>query len=137
MKKHPVLGGTLVAFGICFGGCAFISMMGDESSSSSKQTKSTVPLVTAEITVEPMNKTGDSDFGKGRVSMDHYNRIENGMSYNDVVKIIGFDGELFSESQFDDIITSLYYWYNEDGVTNISVIVQNDEVVSKSEFGLK
>lgn len=119
-QKHTALGITLLIFGISFAGCEMIGMLGNNSSA--------IHSTTSE-------KTSYSQ--KQYVTIDDFNFIEPGMQYEDVVKNIGYEGSVMSESQVEDIITTLYYWYGENGISNISIIVQNGVVLSKSQVGLE
>ena len=72
-----------------------------------------------------------------------YDRISEGMSYRQLVLIIGTEGTEFSSRYTpgisgvtESISTKMYSWENEDG-SNMSAIFQNDRLTSKSQFGLK
>jgi len=77
------------------------------------------------------------------VTKANFETIQEGMSYGQVVKIIGSKGELNSSSHIDgipgvmpSISTKMYSWINIDG-TNMNIILQNDEVKNKAQFGLE
>lgn len=83
------------------------------------------------------------DYGNHFVTYDKYNKIENGMSYSHVVKILGYEGEELSRSKFDgvpgvteSITTIMYQWVNDNG-SNMNAMFQNDKLVNKAQFGLK
>lgn len=63
--------------------------------------------------------------------------IEEGMSYADVVTILGSAGEITSETHLFDTRTVSYSWKQAKGFGTMSVIFQNDNMQSKSQFGLK
>ena len=65
-----------------------------------------------------------------------YDRIETGMSYREVVALIGWEGEELSRSELAGYITVMYAWKNPTG-SNMNVMFQNDKVVSKAQFGLR
>ena len=65
-----------------------------------------------------------------------YDRIETGMSYQQVVAIIGWNGEELSRSDVAGYVTVMYSWMNPNG-SNMNVMLQNNKVVSKAQFGLK
>lgn len=74
------------------------------------------------------------------VTRSEYQEVETGMSYSTVENIVGESGEKVSSSEVDGfggsgVSTNLYRWQNSDG-TNMVVIFQNNEVISKSQFGL-
>jgi len=76
------------------------------------------------------------------ITLDEYNQIKNGMSYQQVVSIIGVEGESISENSMDGIpgvmksvSTKAYLWQNSDG-SNMMVMFQNNKMIQKSQFGL-
>lgn len=77
------------------------------------------------------------------VSMEKYNCIQSGMSYSEVVNIIGTPGTEMSRSDMPgiknvmkEITTIMYMWRNSDG-TNMNAMFQNDKLISKAQFGLR
>jgi len=69
-----------------------------------------------------------------KLTADKYNSIDFGMSYEDVVGIIGEEGENISEVAIGDIVTTIYQW--DEGLTNCNVTIQNDEVTGKAQLGI-
>lgn len=75
------------------------------------------------------------------VTRKEYARIQHGMSYREVVEIIGSSGEELSSNRIDgqgamdDIHTEMYMWQNGDG-SNMNAIFQNNRLFQKSQFGL-
>ena len=89
------------------------------------------------------NPSEDKGFLQNVVSKANYDRLTNGMSYSNAVKIIGFSGEEMSRNHIDgapgvmeSIDTVMYSWQNRDG-TNMNAMFQNDKLMQKSQFGLK
>ncbi|MCS5644363.1 MAG: hypothetical protein NZ807_14045 [Dehalococcoidia bacterium] len=81
--------------------------------------------------------------GNNVVSNAEYRQIENGMSYSQVVTIIGYGGTESSSGIIEgvpgvmpSITTKLYMWQNSDG-SNMNAMFQNDKLTSKAQFGLK
>ncbi len=81
--------------------------------------------------------------GKQIVTFDEYKRIKNGMSYSEVVQIIGDEGEEMSRNKMDgvpgvmeSIETVMYQWVNNNG-SNMNAIFQNNKLIQKAQFGLK
>lgn len=70
------------------------------------------------------------------ITMEEFNRIEMGMTYQEVVFAVGGEGELISENEIANIHTTLYKW-DGIGYGNANVTLQNGVVVSKSQFGLE
>lgn len=78
-----------------------------------------------------------------RISQATYQRIQHGMSYREVVNIIGWEGEEMSNVRFEGIPgvmpgidTRGYSWRNDDG-SNMNAMFQNDGLITKAQFGLK
>lgn len=69
------------------------------------------------------------------ITLDKYNKISNGMTYNQVKKILG-EGQLTSQGQLLGTKTEIYEWINSDG-SNMNVTFQNGKVESKAQFQLK
>lgn len=70
-------------------------------------------------------------------TMEKFNQIQTGMSYDDVVSIMGSEGELSSESEVEGYKTQIYVWYAMNGYSNMLVIIQDGVVSSKSQNGLE
>lgn len=77
------------------------------------------------------------------VNYDKYKRIENGMSYQQVVAIIASPGEELSRNRIEGIRgvmpsteTVIYSWDNPD-FSSMNVTFQNDKVFQKAQFGLQ
>ena len=81
--------------------------------------------------------------GKQIVTYDEYKQIKNGMSYRQVVKIIGAEGEEISSNKMDGVpgvmkslVTVMYQWVNNNG-SNMNAMFQNDKLIQKAQLGLK
>lgn len=72
------------------------------------------------------------------ISMDEYNQIETGMSYEDVQKIVGSTGEISSQVEMNGTKIIIVTWYG-NGVagSNANVTFTNNEVTAKAQVGLK
>ena len=76
------------------------------------------------------------------VTRSEYGQIQNGMTYQQVVEIIGVPGEEVSSNDMpgvpgvmDPIETVMYMWSNPDG-SNMNAMFQNDALMQKAQFGL-
>lgn len=78
------------------------------------------------IISDGMQETADDS-----ITLAEFNQIKDGMSYDEVVEIIGKDGLLSSKS--DNV--ELYMWHGKDGGTACAMFV-DDRVISKSQAGL-
>lgn len=70
-----------------------------------------------------------------KVTMDKYNKIKNGMTYDQVKTILG-EGQLTSQTEIVGIKDEIYEWINSDGA-NMSVTFQGGKVDTKAQFQLK
>lgn len=81
--------------------------------------------------------SGNSDIvSQDKYTLDQFNSIQMGMSYSQVVQIVGEEGTVLSDVKVMDIRTTMYSWQG-DGVANFNVTFQNGAVISKAQFGLK
>lgn len=78
---------------------------------------------------------------KPTISLSEFNKISAGMTYEDVVEIIGSKGNLLSEVDLDigsQYKTSVYMWDGEGILgANANIMFQNGKVVTKAQSGLK
>ncbi len=74
--------------------------------------------------------------GGADISMDKYNQIKNDMSYEEVVKIIGSEGEQASSSKIGSSELTSYNWKGEK-YSRIFASFRDNKLSSKSQSGLK
>lgn len=78
--------------------------------------------------------SNDSEY----ITMDEFNQIETGMSYDEVKQIIGSSGEVSSEVESNGIRIVIITWYgNGTAGSNANVTFTNNEVTAKAQVGLK
>lgn len=72
------------------------------------------------------------------ITLDEYTSIKNGMTYEEVVKLIGSEGTSMSESSAGNILIKIISWYGNgfDG-SNANVTFTNNKVTGKAQIGLK
>ena len=82
--------------------------------------------------------TANLSFFKGNTdfTMDQFNKIQQGMPYDDVKAVMGTDGYLESESQLMGSNSTVYGWISKSGA-NVQVTFSDGQVNSKTQFGLK
>ena len=75
------------------------------------------------------------------ITMEEYNQIEVGMTYEEVQKIVGGDGENISSADFgigDGPLMEIYTWDSaEDGYGSATIMVEDGIVISKFQYGLE
>jgi hypothetical protein len=90
------------------------------------QDKSITPRA-KELVREGKLKEADTLLKRSTISMAHYNAIRDGMTYQEVVKILGRPGVEEGRSRSGDITVTHYKWKNPDqtylGVTFITRVV--------------
>ena len=59
-----------------------------------------------------------------------FDRISEGMTYEQVVSIVGTSGELISSNELAGIKSVMYSWKNASG-SNISAVFQNGKLIQK------
>ena len=69
------------------------------------------------------------------LTLDKYNRLNTGMSYEQATAILG-EGDEANKSVFGSFITTTYQW-KIDNLTYVSAVFQNGKLYSKSQNGLK
>jgi len=69
------------------------------------------------------------------VTLANYNKLQTGMSYSEVVEILGNPGKKISdETAAPNTVT---YMWGGDQVGNIRVTFQNDRLLQKSEYSMQ
>ena len=64
-----------------------------------------------------------------------YDQIRDGMTYEQVRRIIGVGGEELSRSAVGGHTTVMYSWKNANG-SNMNAMFQNNRLVTKAQFSL-
>ena len=84
--------------------------------------------------------TSSEKENKGSVNYDNFEKIENGMTYAQVVEILGKEGKVMSSVDLgtgDEYVTTIYSWNDWTGVANCNVTFQGGKVVAKAQVGLR
>lgn len=75
---------------------------------------------------------------KEYLTYENYMKIQNGMTYSEVVEIFdGHDGELDTSAGFGDYSLEYYDWTNSSGSKIIVIGFSNGRVCAKSQIGLQ
>lgn len=73
-----------------------------------------------------------------KISMEEFNALQTGMTYEEAVAIIGGEGELSSQVDVAGYDTKMYMWEGEGGFgANANATFQNNSLTSKAQFGLE
>lgn len=74
----------------------------------------------------------------GDVTKAEYSRVQMGMSYHQVVAILGPPDEALSETEMAGFHTIMYMWEGRGGFgANMNAMFQNGKLVNKAQFGLR
>ena len=75
------------------------------------------------------------------ISLEEFNKIKTGMTYEEVCDIVGGEGTLSSSVDLgvgDEYKTEIYQWTGNGSIgANANVTFQGGKVVSKAQMGLK
>jgi hypothetical protein len=96
-------------------------------------TNSNVAVVAnrANVTTETIGPPTDT-----KLNVANFIKLETGMKYADVVKILGSEGELIDKSESEVNRTKMYKWSGENGAF-LKVFFLNDKLYDKAHTGLK
>lgn len=72
------------------------------------------------------------------VTAAEYRELRDGMTYREAVAVIGFPGVELSRTSIAGYTTVMFQWTNPaPAISNMNAMFQNDELVSKAQFGLR
>ncbi|CRI63947.1 conserved membrane hypothetical protein [Thiocapsa sp. KS1] len=71
------------------------------------------------------------------VTLSQYSRVETGMSYDQVIKILGRPDQELSRSEMAGYVTVMYMWRGVTAGANMNAMFQNDALINKAQFGLR
>ena len=74
---------------------------------------------------------------KDYITLEDFNKISTGMSYEEVKNIIGSDGTVVSDTQVSDTHMIIYSWYGKDKISNANFNFQDDKLINKTQLGLE
>ena len=98
-----------------------------------------IAVIGVVVMVSAITGGGNNDEPKSKVTIENFNKIETGMTYEQVCDIFGEEGTVASEVDIgdDQYKTTIYYWYDDTEVANCNVTIQGGAVVAKAQVGLK
>ena len=92
---------------------------------------------TETATTEENTQTATETAEDVKVTLEQYNQIENGMTYDEVVSIFGGKETSSSESEVAGIKSQVMTWNGNGTFSVVSIGFTNGEVSSKSQTGLE
>ena len=128
----------IVVAALVFGG-------GEESATTSTETESSAPAAEATDTEttdeepaeeEPAEEEAPAD--EGVLTSEKYDQITSGMSYEEVVEIIGSEGTVMSETgeAGSEFHTVMYEWDTDGFMSAANFMFQGNKLQSKSQIGV-
>lgn len=123
-------------------GSAEVSKTGSAGASvATEEKKAEEEPEVAQSTSEPAPKVEPKkEENKSTISKAEFDEIKNGMSYEEVAKIIGSEGELLSEvgSKGEQFHTVMYMYTGEGDLgANANFTFQNNKLEMKAQMGLR
>lgn len=95
-------------------------------------------LILSILMVLTLCACGTSETKGDEISLEEFNSIENGMTYEQVCEIVGSEGTVQSTASSGEFTMTMYTWKgNGDITSNANVTFTNDEVSAKAQLGLK
>jgi hypothetical protein len=79
---------------------------------------------------------GDAE-QKCAADMAGYQRLKNGMSYEQAVRAIGCEGSEMSRAGSGTYESVTYAWYGSDGISNVTGVFMNNKLEGKAQFGMQ
>lgn len=71
-----------------------------------------------------------------KITLAKFNKIKSGMTYEEVVEILGEEGTVMSDSEMGGQTAVMYSWSNKNG-SNMNAMFQNGGLINRSQFGIK
>ena len=81
------------------------------------------------------NTTSDKE--ECYITLEEFNQIESGMTYEQVRDIVGCEGTVNSDTEVMDSKMTIYSWYGKDGISNANVNIQDGKLINKTQIGLE
>ena len=105
--------------------------------SSGTSTGGSSAATTSESATTPAAATTSTDSKKSPATLAKYAKIKNGMTYDEVVKVLGPPHVTIGKQTAGSISVAIYGWYGADEFTTLVVNITNGKVSAKNQSGLK
>jgi hypothetical protein len=89
------------------------------------------------VTADQKKETPKPKSDPGEITLDEFNKIENGLTLEQVEQIIGGKGELQSSAGDGQFKSDIYMWKGNTIGGNANVTFQDGKVMAKAQFGLE
>jgi len=111
----------------------------NQADQSNEATPTEAPIEETEEKAQKETEKAEKPANKPTISKEEFDKIEIGMTYEQVKEIIGSDGEVISESgeKGTELHTIMYQWKGEGSLgANANFLFQNNQLQNKAQFGL-
>lgn len=123
----------IVIAGLAFGG-------GDKETTSTEPTETAPAKTEAPTEAEaPAEEPAEAETAEeGVLTTEKYDQIKNGMTYEEVVAIIGSEGQIMSETgeKGTDFHTVMYEWETDGFLSSANFMFQGGKLESKAQMGV-
>lgn len=89
------------------------------------------------VSDETVSTYQESETTAAGVTLSQFNSLYEGMTYEQVVDILGRPGEVISSSELLGVKTVMYKWDGTGFASNMNAMFQDGLMISKAQFGLK
>jgi hypothetical protein len=132
----------LIVIGVIAGAAGTKNKATTPSTDTNVETPATPSETPAPTTTEPAPTPAPAPapVNSPTMSMAEFNAIQNGMTYEQVVQIVGGPGEKMSESGSpgQEYYTVMYMWEGDGGMgANANCMFQGGALMNKAQFGLE
>lgn len=133
---------ALVAVGAIIAACVLCGVIGmltnqtNQDKTPRDTAESTPATVTTPFVEVDKEATPKPTEEENKVTAENFKRLKNGMTYEQVVEILGKEGELMSENEIAGTKTEMYQW-KAGMMANMNAMFQNGKMISKAQFGLE
>jgi hypothetical protein len=121
---------------IAIGAVVVVMAIGTVQNAIQQQQSTTTEPATAQAAPAPAPAPAPATVKQG-VTLAQFNQLHDGMTYTQAVAVLGFDGELISESTFGGIRTAWYQWNGTTFLGNMNAMFQNDALIQRAQLGLR
>ncbi len=99
-----------------------------------------IALIVLDQSKDTSYNTSTTQIESTKITLDKFNQIKTGMTYEEVVEIIGEEGTVLSEVNLtgdEQYHTIIYNWKAKNNIANANITFQAGKVVSKAQMGLE
>lgn len=117
---------------------AALAFGGTETTETAEKAPADSPAEAAPTAEEPKEEPAEEPAKEGVLTSEKYDQIKSGMTYEEVVAIIGSEGQVMSESgdKGTEFHTAMYEWETDGFMSAANIMFQNNKMMSKSQMGV-